>query len=209
MILAFDMSQAATVSTDMSQTTRPRAKNFTAIEKSALIELLTPARVNVVENKDTHGPMVMRKMKMWAEIQTEFNATGVGNRTATELKGFWRRTKLGAQKKRTEKKKALRATGGGPSHGHLSPETERIIDIIPQEQLDAPPELQNPFDSDRPQTSATKDEYGHVQQSDLDPSDHDNSMEADFSYLRYLGTGDAEQEPELSATQATSVNIGK
>ena len=118
------------VSEEKTKMKKRRAKNFTSIEQSTLIELLNPQRMNIIENKSTHGPMVQRKINAWKAIEEEFNAIGVGQRSSKELKEFWRRTKQDAKKTITEKKKECRGTGGGPSRVEISPLTERVLIFV-------------------------------------------------------------------------------
>ena len=128
---------------------RKRSKNFSVIEASAFIELLTPARVRVIEDKSSHGPMVKNKTDCWKSVCHEFNALGFGIRTVAQLKEYWKRKKKELKKVLAEKKREVRGTGGGPSEITLTPFLQKMSDLIPRVYLDAPSALQNPYDSDR------------------------------------------------------------
>lgn len=119
-----------------------RSKNVSAIEASAFIYLLTPARVTVIENKSTHDPMVKKKNNCGDTVCHEFNALRFGIGRVAQLKEYWKRKKKELTKVLAEKKREIRGTGGGPSEVTILHFLQKMSDLIPRVYLDAPSELQ-------------------------------------------------------------------
>ncbi|XP_062573814.1 myb/SANT-like DNA-binding domain-containing protein 3 [Saccostrea cucullata] len=122
-----------------------KSPNFTALEKSVLLELIE-SRKDIIENKQNDGKMVLKKNSEWEKITTEFNAShGVNQRTCIQLKSLWKnmksRTKSAVAKDRRERTK----TGGGPqSETGLDTVSAAISTMLPQ-QINS---LSNEFDDD-------------------------------------------------------------
>ena len=51
-----------------------KSPNFTAIEKSVLLELIE-SRKDIIENKQNDGKMILKKNQEWEKITNEFNAS--------------------------------------------------------------------------------------------------------------------------------------
>ena len=166
----------------MDEEKRKRSKNFTPIEASAFLELMTSARVRLIEDKSTHGPIVRKKSDCWEKVCNEFNALGFGVRTVAQLKEYWKRKKKELKKLLAEKKREVRGTGGGPSEISFPPFLQKMSDLIPRVYLDAPSELQNSYDSDRGL-------HAHV------VTTAENSAEDFFqeSFVAYLEQSDADK----------------
>ncbi len=179
---------------------RKRSKNFSPIEASAFIELLTSARVRLIEDKSSNGPIVKKKNECWDTVCHEFNALGFGIRTVAQLKEYWKRKKKELKKVLAEKKREVRGTGGGPSEITLAPFLQRMSDLIPRAYLEAPSELQNPYDSD----------YGiHAPMVTTDEQiEHAADDTFDGSFLSYLEQSDADKNCVSEMSASTAALIG-
>ena len=127
---------------------RKRSPNFTAAEIEILLDLLSGKRGEIVESKKTDASSVKEKEKEWSKIENDFKARSGIPRDVKNLKFLWKRLKIDAKKKDAASKREVRRTGGGLPQNPLalSPVSERVVSILPKEQLT--PSLESPFDSD-------------------------------------------------------------
>lgn len=127
---------------------RKRSQNFSQSEINIFLELVDEQRVKVIEDKRTDGKIIKEKQKCWQEIADEFNASsGLNKRDIMALKYLWKRLKQDTKKKHAEESREIRKTGGGQNLSKpLSPKSERIRNLLPQEQIS--PTLISTFDSD-------------------------------------------------------------
>lgn len=91
-----------------------KSPNFTAIEKSVLLELIE-SRKDVIENKQNDGKMILKKNSEWEKITDEFNASNrVNQRKCKQLKSLLEKHEGEDQIGHCKRPKRRNKTGGGP-----------------------------------------------------------------------------------------------
>ncbi|CAG5048411.1 unnamed protein product [Parnassius apollo] len=144
-----------------NQKNRVRGENWTQEEKDLFLEIMRES-APVIESKFTDTNTNKRKNLDLKEL------TGK-SREITQLKGFWRRTKVAANKSVSQRRRALQATGGGqrptsPGDDHLKTMELCPTDFVIEENLydsDAVPQLQDEIlPAEEPRgTSCTANDY--------------------------------------------------
>lgn len=121
-----------------------RAPNFTKTQKSFMLQLILEKQ-DIIESDNKNYMSVMRRTEEWKSIAASFSLQFPDfARSDTQVKDFWRRQKIAAQKKRTVANKSINKTGGGPKEADLSVESEAILGAIGG----ASDPLQNSYDDD-------------------------------------------------------------
>ncbi|CAG4969131.1 unnamed protein product [Parnassius apollo] len=110
-----------------NQKNRARGENWTQEEKDLFLEIMRES-APIIESKFTDTNTNKRKNLEWIRVQKR---NSLGNPEITQLKGFWRRTKVAAKKSVAQHRRALQATGGGqrptsPGDDHL-----KIVELCP------------------------------------------------------------------------------
>lgn len=128
----------------MSSQTKVERRNFTADEKTRLVDLVTPHKL-VIYTADKDSDTINAKRSVWKAITTEFNSVpGAKSATADQLKNCWRNLKELAKKKATSEKQSRAKTGGGVGKRPLDELSAKVVAVCAEEFKP----LYNPHDSD-------------------------------------------------------------
>ncbi|CAG4961527.1 unnamed protein product [Parnassius apollo] len=116
--------------TPENQKNRARGENWTQEEKDLFLEIMRES-APIIESKFTDTNTNKRKNLEWIRVQKSLKELTGKSREITQLKGFWRRTKVAAKKSVAQHRRALQATGGGqrptsPGDDHL-----KIVELCP------------------------------------------------------------------------------
>lgn len=130
----------------MSANDRKRASNFSDEEINLVLELME-TKWMCIEDKKTDTKTMEKKEAAWNSIMNDYKARISGNRDLDNIKNLWKRLKQDSKKKNAAAKRNARKTGGGTSSsGQLSPKSERVLSMLPIEQIEPP--LASEYDSD-------------------------------------------------------------
>ncbi|KYN50134.1 UPF0439 protein C9orf30 like protein, partial [Cyphomyrmex costatus] len=140
-----------------------RAKNFTDIEKSDLIDKIFRYR-DIIENKQTDNTTIEKKNKAWTDITNEYNENRIIIRTERNLRSCWDNIKRDTRKYCAARKRECYKTA------------QEIMGVT------ATSGLYNPFDSDS--IDNEKENIGSVIEIEEDDNKDDNDDSAEvFTYL--------------------------
>ncbi len=110
---------------------RQRAENFSAEEKTVIIELVAKYK-SLVENKKSDKVTLQEKHNAWLEIVRKMNNDfPLKNRTVDQIKLLWSNMKRNAKTECAEHRRETFRTGGGPVVPNLSADSDRIASLIP------------------------------------------------------------------------------
>ena len=87
------------------------------------------ANKGILQSKFTDNVTNKTKTETWKAITEKVNAVGVASRTIDEVKHKWKGLFSTAKKEFSQKKKAQRKTGGGPTPGEPSETTKMIVEV--------------------------------------------------------------------------------
>ncbi|XP_067619907.1 myb/SANT-like DNA-binding domain-containing protein 3 [Eurosta solidaginis] len=106
-----------------------RASNFSSAEIDKLL-LIVETKKCIMECKKTDRVSVDMKEKCWDEISLRFNAEFGTGRSKKVLKDKYSNLKKSLKKTKSEVRKSLYTTGGGPASSHTySPSDEHLMRI--------------------------------------------------------------------------------
>ncbi|CAG5058570.1 unnamed protein product [Parnassius apollo] len=133
-----------------NQKYRARGENWTQEEKDLFLEIMRES-APIMESKFTDTNTNKRKNLEWIRVQKSLKELTGKSRDITQLKGFWRRTKVAAKKSVSQLRRALQATGGGQRPTSSGDDHLKIMELCPtdfviEENLydsDAVPQLQD------------------------------------------------------------------
>ncbi|CAG4965543.1 unnamed protein product [Parnassius apollo] len=122
-----------------NQKNRARGENWTQEEKDLFLELMRQSEP-IIENKLTDTDTNKRKNLEWIRVQKSHKKLTGKSRDITQLKGFWRRSKVAAKKSVSQHRRALQGTGGGqrppsPGDDHLKITEFCTTDFVKEENL--------------------------------------------------------------------------
>ena len=154
-----------------------RAPNFSTAQKSYLLELILDKQ-DIIESDNKNYMCVLKRTEAWKKIASTFSARYPdASRSEQQVKDFWRRQKVAAQKKRTAVNKSINKTGGGPMEADLSKESEAILGAIGE----ASNPMQNSFDDD-----AESDDCDSDRTMSLDDGSGNSDHESNSGILRVV-----------------------
>lgn len=106
---------------------RNRGSNFSALERSLLIELVTKYKL-IIECKKTDGVGIKAKDDAWEKIQEDFNSNAdVTRRTTKQLRQYYINTKRLAKKSKSDERIETYKTGGGQFKSNVD---ESVLSLI-------------------------------------------------------------------------------
>jgi len=105
-------------------------ENFSPQDKETLLEYIKP-EIKILESKKTDTYTNKKKQQLWQDILKKFNSRSQCKRSATQIKGIWKRMKIKAKKDNVAYRKSRKTTGGGeepPQPDHIS---QTIAELLP------------------------------------------------------------------------------
>uniref|UniRef100_K1PK06 Myb-related transcription factor, partner of profilin n=1 Tax=Magallana gigas TaxID=29159 RepID=K1PK06_MAGGI len=110
----------------MEKELKRRKPNWSESELMALAEAVAP-HFRVLKGKFSAFITSERKNQLWQDIANQVNAVAMVNRTTEEMKKKWADMQSLTKKKKAERRRSMKQTGGGPAPNFMFKNWENLV----------------------------------------------------------------------------------